>query len=75
VPSLGALLPLLAVCTQSDSLTAMDEWVRQAHVWASQAESWAHQQPSEQVYIATAVVAVTILVLIPASYLKSLAPL
>jgi signal recognition particle receptor subunit beta len=53
----------------------MDEWVRQAHVWASQAESWAHQQPSEQVYIATAVVAVTILVLIPASYLKSLAPL
>jgi hypothetical protein len=36
---------------------AMDEWIRQA-------ESWIRQQPPEQIYIAAAVVALTILLLI-----------
>ncbi|XP_066359447.1 uncharacterized protein [Miscanthus floridulus] len=42
----------------------MDEWVRQA-------DSWIRQQPPEQIYIAGAVVALTILLLIVASCLKS----
>jgi len=42
----------------------MDEWVRQAEVWVRQAESWIRQQPPEQIYIAAAVVALTILLLI-----------
>ena len=42
----------------------MDEWIRQAEVWVRQAESWIRQQPPEQIYVAAAVVAVTILVLI-----------
>jgi len=43
---------------------AMDEWIRQAEVWVGQAEGWIRQQPPEQIYVAAAVVAVTILVLI-----------
>lgn len=42
----------------------MDEWIRQAEVWVGQAESWIRQQPPEQIYVAAAVIAVTILVLI-----------
>jgi signal recognition particle receptor subunit beta len=42
----------------------MDEWVHQAEVWVRQAESWIRQQPTEQIYIAAAVVALTILLLI-----------
>lgn len=43
---------------------AMDEWIHQAEVWVGQAESWIRQQPPEQIYLAAAVVAVTILVLV-----------
>ncbi|CAD6269200.1 unnamed protein product [Miscanthus lutarioriparius] len=46
---------------------AMDEWVHQA-------ESWIRQQPPEQIYIAAAVVALTVLLLIVASCLKSSKP-
>lgn len=42
----------------------MDEWVRQAEEWAGQAERWIRQQPPEQIYVAVAVIAVTILVLL-----------
>jgi signal recognition particle receptor subunit beta len=42
----------------------MDEWVRQAEVWVGQAERWIRQQPPEQVYVAVAVVAVTVLLLV-----------
>ncbi|KXG27540.2 hypothetical protein SORBI_3005G001400 [Sorghum bicolor] len=52
----------------------MDEWVHQAEVWVRQAESWIRQQPTEQIYIAAAVVALTILLLIVASCLKSSKP-
>ncbi|GJN03428.1 hypothetical protein PR202_ga20873 [Eleusine coracana subsp. coracana] len=52
----------------------MEEWVQQAQVWAGQVESWVRQQPPEQIYVAAAVVAITILVLIAASCLKSSKP-
>ncbi|GJN16386.1 hypothetical protein PR202_gb03369 [Eleusine coracana subsp. coracana] len=52
----------------------MEEWIQQAQVWAGQAESWVRQQPPEQIYVAAAVVAITILVLIAASCLKSSKP-
>ncbi|NP_001131722.1 uncharacterized protein LOC100193087 [Zea mays] len=52
----------------------MDEWIRQAEVWVRQSESWIRQQPPEQIYVAATVVAVTILLLIVASYLKSSKP-
>ncbi|TKV95650.1 hypothetical protein SEVIR_9G376300v4 [Setaria viridis] len=52
----------------------MDEWIRQAEAWVGQAESWIRQQPPEQIYVAAVVVAVTILVLIAASCLKSSKP-
>ncbi|XBI08608.1 hypothetical protein VPH35_136313 [Triticum aestivum] len=52
----------------------MDEWVRQAEAWAGQAEHWIRQQPPEQIYVAVAVIAVTILVLVAASCLKSSKP-
>ncbi|XP_044955976.1 signal recognition particle receptor subunit beta-like isoform X2 [Hordeum vulgare subsp. vulgare] len=52
----------------------MDELVRQAEAWAGQAEHWIRQQPSEQIYVAVAVIAVTILVLVAASCLKSSKP-
>jgi signal recognition particle receptor subunit beta len=54
----------------------MDEWVRQAQVWTSQAEGWVRQQPPEQIYVAAAVVALTILVLIAGaeSSLSSFSP-
>jgi signal recognition particle receptor subunit beta len=42
----------------------MDQWVRQAQAWAGQAESWVRQHPPEQIYVAAAVVALTILFLI-----------
>ncbi|VAI84634.1 unnamed protein product [Triticum turgidum subsp. durum] len=42
----------------------MDEWIRQAEAWAGQAEHWIRQQPPEQIYVAVAVIAVTILVLV-----------
>nr|CAB3495668.1 unnamed protein product [Digitaria exilis] len=42
----------------------MDEWIRQAEVWVGQAESWIRQQPPEQIYVAAAVIALTILVFI-----------
>ena len=42
----------------------MDEWIRQAEVWVRQAESWIRQQPPEQIYIAAAAVALTVLLLI-----------
>ncbi|VAI84633.1 unnamed protein product [Triticum turgidum subsp. durum] len=52
----------------------MDEWIRQAEAWAGQAEHWIRQQPPEQIYVAVAVIAVTILVLVAASCLKSSKP-
>ncbi|EMS52973.1 hypothetical protein TRIUR3_09559 [Triticum urartu] len=52
----------------------MDEWVRQAEAWAGQAEHWIRQQPPEQIYVAVAVIIVTILVLVAASCLKSSKP-
>ncbi|KAM3208822.1 hypothetical protein ACQJBY_063483 [Aegilops geniculata] len=52
----------------------MDEWVRQAEAWAAQAEHWIRQQPPEQIYVAVAVIAVTVLVLVAASCLKSSKP-
>uniref|UniRef100_A0A0D9X9Y6 Signal recognition particle receptor subunit beta n=1 Tax=Leersia perrieri TaxID=77586 RepID=A0A0D9X9Y6_9ORYZ len=53
----------------------MDEWIRQAEVWAGQAEGWIRQQPPEQIYIAVAVVAVTVLLLVVGvSCLKSSKP-
>ena len=42
----------------------MDEWIRQAELWGRQAEAWIRQQPPEQIYVAAAVVALTILVLV-----------
>jgi hypothetical protein len=42
----------------------MDEWIRQAELWVRHAETWIRQQPPEQIYVAIAVVAFTILVLI-----------
>lgn len=42
----------------------MDEWIRQAESWVGQAEGWIRQQPPEQIYVAAAVVAITILLLI-----------
>ena len=42
----------------------MDEWLNQAEAWAGQAERWIRQQPPEQIYLAVAVVAFTILLLI-----------
>ena len=42
----------------------MDEWIRQAELWGRQAEAWIRQQPPEQIYVAAAVVALTVLVLI-----------
>jgi signal recognition particle receptor subunit beta len=42
----------------------MDEWIRQTEVWVHQTDSWIRQQPPEQIYVAAAVVAVTILLLI-----------
>ncbi|AQK52212.1 hypothetical protein Zm00014a_035809 [Zea mays] len=52
----------------------MDEWIRQTEVWVHQTDSWIRQQPPEQIYVAAAVVAVTILLLIVASCLKSSRP-
>jgi len=52
----------------------MDEWIRQAELWGRQAEAWIRQQPPEQIYVAAAVVALTVLVLIAASCLKSSKP-
>ncbi|KAF8698713.1 hypothetical protein HU200_034965 [Digitaria exilis] len=54
----------------------MDEWIRQAEVWVGQAESWIRQQPPEQIYVAAAVIALTILVFIAGvvSNLKFLLP-
>ncbi|KAF8701898.1 hypothetical protein HU200_033226 [Digitaria exilis] len=52
----------------------MDEWIRQAESWVGQAEGWIHQQPPEQIYVAAAVVAITILLLITVSCLKSSKP-
>jgi hypothetical protein len=42
----------------------MDEWLSQAEAWAGQAERWIRQQPPEQIYVAVAVIALTILVLV-----------
>jgi hypothetical protein len=42
----------------------VDEWIRQAELWGRQAEAWIRQQPPEQIYVAAAVVAITILVLV-----------
>ena len=42
----------------------MDEWIRRAEVLVRQAESWIRQQPPEQIYIAAAAVALTVLLLI-----------
>ncbi|KAL5222061.1 hypothetical protein ABZP36_026774 [Zizania latifolia] len=52
----------------------MDEWVRQAEVWVGHAERWIRQQPPEQIYAAVAVIAVTILLLVAVSCLKSSKP-
>uniref|UniRef100_A0ACD5Y8L0 Uncharacterized protein n=1 Tax=Avena sativa TaxID=4498 RepID=A0ACD5Y8L0_AVESA len=49
----------------------MDEWINQAEAWAGQAERWIRQQPPEQIYVAVAVIALTILVLVAASCFKS----
>lgn len=49
----------------------MDEWVRQAEVWVGQAERWIRQQPPEQVYVAVAVVAVTVLLLVTGDVINS----
>ncbi|XP_066356198.1 uncharacterized protein [Miscanthus floridulus] len=52
----------------------MDEWIRRAEVLVRQAESWIRQQPPEQIYIAAAAVALTVLLLIIASCFKSSKP-
>ncbi|XP_015695704.1 signal recognition particle receptor subunit beta-like isoform X1 [Oryza brachyantha] len=53
----------------------MDEWVRQAEAWVGRAEIWIRQQPPEQIYLAVAVVAVTVLLLVAGvSCLKSSKP-
>ncbi|XBI76936.1 hypothetical protein VPH35_070116 [Triticum aestivum] len=72
-PSRPRFCPPPRPCSRYAS-SAMDAWVCQAEAWAGRVEHRICQQTPEQIYLAVAVIAVTVLVLVAASRPKSSKP-